>query len=57
MPSKKLGIGSWILFGIGFLALAGIATKFLRRRLKSPTSIVDFTDIAADLKPAPVRRT
>ncbi len=56
VPRKKLSIGSWILFGLAFLAIAGIAAKFLRRRLRSPTSIVDFTSIHPEARPAPVTR-
>ena len=58
VPQKKLGIGSWILFGVGLVALAGIATKFLRRRVQTPTAIPDFTGSSRlpDLKPAPVPR-
>ncbi len=57
-PQKKLGIGSWILFGIALVAVAGIATKFLRRRLQTPTALVDFTGSSRlpELKPAPVPR-
>ena len=56
VPQKKLGVGSWVLFALGFLAVAGIAVKFLRRRLRSPTSIVDFTSIHPEPKPALVTR-
>jgi hypothetical protein len=58
VPQKKLGIGSWILFGIALVALAGIGTKFLRRRVQTPTAIVDFTGSSRlpELKPAPVPR-
>jgi hypothetical protein len=58
IPQKKLGIGSWILFGIAFVAVAGIAAKFLRRRVQTPTAIVDFTGSSRlpELKPAPVPR-
>ncbi len=56
VPQKKLGVGSWVLFGVAFLALAGIAVKFLRRRVPTPTSIVDFTTIHPEQKPALVTR-
>ena len=56
VPQKKLGAGSWILFGIALLALAGIAVKFLRRPVPTPTSIVDFTTIHPEPKPALVTR-
>ena len=55
VPQKKLGLGSWILFGVTLLALAGIAAKFLRRRVPTPTSLVDFT-IPPEPKPALVTR-
>ena len=53
---KKLGAGSWILFGVALLAMAGIAVKFLRRTVATPTSIVDFTTIHPEPKPALVTR-
>jgi hypothetical protein len=59
IPQKKLGIGSWILFGIALVAFAGIANKFLRRRRKIPTSIVDLSASASTpgLKPIVVPRS
>ena len=56
VPQKKLGLGSWILFGVTLLAMAGIAVKFLRRHVQTPTSIVDFTTIHPEPKPALVTR-
>jgi hypothetical protein len=58
LPERKLGIGSWILFGVAFVALAAIARRFLRRQVQSPTAIVDFTGSSRlpELKPAPVPR-
>ena len=56
VAQKKLGIGSWVLFAIALLAMAGIAVRFLRRRLASPTSIVDFTSIHPEARPVPVTR-
>ena len=55
-PQKKLGVGSWVLFGIALLAMAGIAVKFMRRPVATPTSIVDFTTIHPEPKPALVTR-
>ena len=55
VPQTKLGLGSWILFGVTLLAMAGIAVKFLRRQVPTPTSIVDFT-IPPEPKPALVAR-
>jgi hypothetical protein len=57
VPQKKLGIGSWILFGVGLVALAGLGTRFLRRRVQTPTALVDFTGSSRLPKPAPVPRT
>ncbi len=57
VPRKKLGAGSWVLFGVALLALAGIAVKFLRRQVATPTSIVDFTAIHPEPKPALVTRS
>jgi len=54
---KKLGIGSWILGTILVLALAVTAIRFTRAQKRSPTSIVDFTDIHPELKVAPVHRS
>jgi hypothetical protein len=56
IPQKKLGIGSWILGTILVLALAVTAIRFMRGQKRSPTSIVDFTDIHPELKAAVVRR-
>ncbi len=56
IPEKKLSTGSWILFTLALIALAGMAIKFLRRRLRSPTSIVDFTTISPEPKPSLVTR-
>ena len=56
VPQKRLGLGSWILFGVTLLAMAGIAAKFLRRSVQTPTSIVDFTTIHPEPKPALVTR-
>jgi hypothetical protein len=51
VPQKKLGAGSWVLFAVALLAMAGIAVKFLRRPVPTPTSIVDFTTIHPEPKP------
>ena len=56
VPQKKLGLGSWVLFAVTLLAMAGIAVKFLRRPVPTPTSIVDFTTIHPEPKPALVTR-
>jgi hypothetical protein len=57
IPQKKLGIGSWILGTILVLALIVTAIRFMREQKRSPTSIVDFTDIHPELKAAPVHRS
>jgi hypothetical protein len=57
IPRKKLGIGSWILGTILVLALGSIAIRFLRKQRRSPTSIVDFTDIHPELKAAVIQRS
>ena len=57
VPQKKLSTGSWVLFGVALLAMAGIAVKFLRRPVATPTSIVDFTTIHPEPKPALVTRS
>jgi hypothetical protein len=54
---KKLGVGSWVLFGIALAAFAAIAVKFLRRRKAPPTSMMGFnSNSSPELKPAPVPR-
>jgi len=57
IPQRKLGIGSWILGAILILALGATAIRFMREQKRSPTSIVDFSDIHPELKAAPVPRS
>ena len=57
IPQKKLGIGSWILGTILVLALAVTAIRFMREQKRTPTSIVDFTDIHPELKAVVIHRS
>lgn len=58
IPQKKRpGIGSWILGTILVLAVAVTAIRFMRGQRRSPTSIVDFTDIHPELAASPVHRS
>ena len=51
----RMGPGSWFFNGMVVVAMFGIMTMVRRRRLRSPTSIRDFTG-AHDLKPVLVQR-
>ena len=51
-----MGVGGWLLAGVVIMALVGIITLIRRRKTRSRTSIVDFTNPSLNLKPAPVTR-
>jgi hypothetical protein len=47
-----MGIGGWLLAGMAVAGLAGIITMVRRRKTKKRSSIVDFTTVSPELKPA-----
>lgn len=47
-----MGLGGWLLAGMAIAGLAVIISKIRSRRTKKRTSIVDFTTVSPELKPA-----
>jgi hypothetical protein len=47
-----MGLGGWLLAGIAVAGLAVVISKIRSRRTKKRTSIVDFTTVSPELKPA-----